>query len=63
MLAVNKAGDMVLRVWRVHASEEGWKDYRLSALVDIEMLDETFDSPRPGYDPLNADLLWVIYRL
>lgn len=62
LLAVNTDGDMILRVYQVVPMED-WRDYRLAHLADIEIIDERFEDPREGYDPLATGLLWVIYRL
>lgn len=53
---------MILRVYRVD-EKEGWVDYRLAHLTELELEDEHFDKPRPGFDPLATGLLWVIFRL
>lgn len=50
---ITTAGNEGLRAFQVdgHSSsgKMGWKMFDLGKADDIEILDETFDSPRPGY--------------
>ncbi len=47
------AGNEGLRAFQVDGfsskGKMGWKMYNMSKAEDLNVLDETFDSPRPGY--------------
>jgi hypothetical protein len=56
VVGVNTKGAPALQAWfRTGDSAsrygEGWREYLLAHVSQVEVLEETFDGPRPGYKP------------
>jgi len=55
MVASNEAGHYALSGWfvRGHSKSggQGWREYLLSDISSLSVLDETFAGARPGYNP------------
>jgi WYL domain len=56
MVAYSLAGNLVLSAWFLGGaseSQEGrwWREYRLDAMSQIKIMDQTFAGPRQGYNP------------
>jgi predicted DNA-binding transcriptional regulator YafY len=55
MLAYNTRNKLVLSGWlQAGASSsggQGWREFLVASICEIELLDETFKGPRPGYRP------------
>ena len=47
------SGNLVLRAWQVDGAP-GWRFFRADRIEQVEKLMDTFDSPRPNYNP-NGD--------
>ena len=61
MVAYNLKEHLILSAWyRSGASESkegpGWREYLLSDISSVTLLQETFSSPRPGYKPDGGEL-------
>ncbi len=54
MVAYNKAEHISLSAWQLAGTSAtipvGWKEYLLSSISSITLLDETFQGTRPGYN-------------
>ena len=55
-LGVTKDGHHVLRAWQRSGASashehENWKLFRLDRTDDVEPMGQSFDGPRPGYNP------------
>jgi predicted DNA-binding transcriptional regulator YafY len=54
------SGNLVLRAWQVDGATDrprtapGWRFFRADRIEQVETLMDTFDSPRPNYNP-NGD--------
>jgi hypothetical protein len=55
MVAYNKANHLALSAWLVGGVTEsggaGWREYLLSEMSDLSVLNQHFFGPRPGYRP------------
>jgi predicted DNA-binding transcriptional regulator YafY len=55
MVAENEAGHYSLSAWFVRgyssSGGQGWREYLLSGISSLAVLDEVFSGPRPGYNP------------
>jgi hypothetical protein len=56
MVAYNRKENLVLSGWYLSGASEssrgpGWREYLVSSISDITILDETFQDARPGYQP------------
>lgn len=56
VLGTNRKGSLALSAWFLRgesASAEGpgWREYLLDSVSEVEVLDEVFEGPRPGYRP------------
>ena len=56
MVAVNEAGHVALSAWFVSGYSEsgggqGWREYLLSEIGSLSVLNDQFSGPRPGYKP------------
>ena len=63
-LGVNTAGHEALSAWlRAGYSRTspsgGWRMYLLDGISALQMLDDGFDGPRPGYNPGDPHLVTV----
>lgn len=66
MVATNQAGHPALSGWFVRGtsisgSGQGWREYLLSEISDLVILDETFAGPRPGYNPSGGKKFPVVH--
>ena len=64
----NTADHDALLAWLVRGHSQsgsgtGWRTYLLSEMRYIRMLEETFASPRPGYDPGDGSMQLVYCEL
>jgi len=64
----NDARHDVLLGWMVrgHSNSDprpGWRNYLLTAMRNVQILDETFDQPRPGFKPVDSRMTTVYCRL
>jgi predicted DNA-binding transcriptional regulator YafY len=65
LVGESTAHNDVLVAWRlrtepIDASRSvGWRNYRLDEMHSIEILEETFDRPRPDYNPGDEHILLV----
>jgi hypothetical protein len=56
MVAYNSANHLILSAWLVDGISESqssppWREYLLSAMDSLSVLDEQFSGSRPGYKP------------
>ncbi len=56
LLGVNRAGNPAVLAWFLAGASAsgggaGWREYLLSEMDGVEVLEEGFDAPRPGYNP------------
>ena len=56
MVAYNRKGALALSAWYLAGASEkntgyGWREYLLSEIASLIILDERFEGPRPGYNP------------
>jgi hypothetical protein len=55
MVAYNRRDNLALSAWFLGGATEsggaGWREYLLSEMSGITMLNEQFSGPRPGYKP------------
>jgi hypothetical protein len=56
MIAYNRAGHLALSAWFLGGNSEsaegqGWREYLLSGISGVVVLNRRFPTPRPGYDP------------
>lgn len=55
MIAQNEAGHYALSGWflrgHTRSGGQGWREYLLSEMSNLAILEETFSSARPGYNP------------
>jgi predicted DNA-binding transcriptional regulator YafY len=56
MIAYNTANHVALSSWYLHGASEskqgpGWREYLLSGISSVTILEETFSGPRQGYNP------------
>jgi hypothetical protein len=56
MVAHNQAGNLALSAWYLYGNSEskegpGWREYLLSGVSSVTVLEEQFSGPRPGYNP------------
>lgn len=68
LYGVNSAGHEMLTAWLRpgHSRTDpqgGWRNYRLDDLTRLQALPETFDAPRPGFNPNDARMREVYCRL
>ena len=68
LYGVNSAGHEMLTAWLRpgHSRTDpqgGWRNYRLDDLSRLQMLPETFDSPRPGFNPNDSRMREVYCAL
>lgn len=54
MVAYNRAGHLALSAWYLSGASEskrgpGWREYLISGISSITILQETFHGPREGY--------------
>ncbi|MFC5066952.1 WYL domain-containing protein [Flaviflagellibacter deserti] len=62
-LGRSKSGVLTLCAWQLTGgSGEGWRDFHLNRMGDLELTEENFSIPRPGYNP-NPSKLSVIATL
>jgi hypothetical protein len=59
MVAYNAKGKLALSAWYLGGASEsqegqGWREYVLSSMIKVTILDEKFDGPRPGYQPFGG---------
>jgi len=55
MIAYNKSNHLCLSAWFLSGTSEskegqGWREYLLSGISSISVLEQTFPHPRTGYD-------------
>lgn len=66
-LGVSTAGNTVLRAYQIDgyssSGKMGWKLYDLNNADGLEILDETFDGPRDGYNPNDKAMDEIICAL
>ena len=68
LFGVNSAGNDSLSAWlragHSRVDPEGWwRTYLLDGMRDVQMLDETFDAPRAGYNPNDERMARIVCRL
>lgn len=56
MIANNTANHLALSAWYLSGASEsgtgqGWREYLLSGVSSVTILEETFHGPRQGYNP------------
>jgi len=56
MVAYNGTGHLALSTWFLGGASEsqegqGWREYLLSEITDLNVLPQRFLGPRPGYRP------------
>ena len=56
MVAYNSTENLALSAWYLSGASEssratGWREYLVAAMRNITVLEETFQGPRPGYQP------------
>ncbi len=56
IFGVNRKGNEILSAWFVRGYSESrerssWRDYLLSEITKLKILEEPFRGPRPGYVP------------
>ena len=61
MVAQNDAEHYALSAWFVRGASEshsppGWREYLLSDITDVIILDESFSGQRPGYKPSGGEV-------
>jgi len=65
MVARNEAGHYALSGWFVRGGSssggQGWREYLLSDLTMLRVLDETFAGPRPGYNPTGGQKFPIVH--
>ena len=59
MVAYNRKGALALSAWYLGGASEkntgyGWREYLLSEIAALTVLDEQFAGPRPGYNPVSG---------
>lgn len=64
----NAAGHDVLLAWLVrgHSKSDprpGWRNYLLTEIRSLQVLEETFEEPRPGFKPDNPRIVTVYCKL
>jgi len=68
LYGVNSLGHAVLSAWLLpgHSRVDpdgGWRTYLVGEMRDVQMLDETFARPRPGYNPDQMRMKHIACRL
>ena len=68
MFGVNSAGHEMLSAWLRpgHSRSDpdgGWRNYLTSEITNLQMLDEAFERPRPGYNADDPRMRDVFCRL
>lgn len=56
LLGTTTAGQLALQGWFVEGASKsgegpGWRNYILSRILSIELTNQTFSGPRPGFNP------------
>ena len=68
VFGVNTAGHEALSGWLRPGNsradpEGGWRTYLSEGMREVQMLDETFAQPRPGYNPSDPRIVEIFCRL
>ncbi len=64
LYGVNLSGDETLSAWRLSGGDRiGFRDFHVSKLSGLAIIDLHFGGPRPGYNPSDRKIARVICRL
>ena len=64
LLGYNAEGVLTLSAWqRSGGSGEGWRDFQVSRLSALAIVEGSSEAPRPGYNPLDETIYQIMCRL
>lgn len=68
LLGKKTSGKDALSAWQVGGYSESdrqppWRNYSIEEIENIIVLDQTFEGPRPGYNPNDSTMVQIYCRL
>jgi predicted DNA-binding transcriptional regulator YafY len=61
LLGYDDDGDLTLSAWQLSGgSGQGWRDFHVSKLSLLAIVEGHSEAPRPGYNPRDQTIDWVV---
>lgn len=63
LLGLSTNNELTLCAWQIAGTGEGWRDFHVSKMADIQVTEESFAGAREGYNPHDSTMSRVLCQL